>query len=188
VNNAKQIGLAMFEFENEYGTYPGGNTLEQVKTTFPDERIIGAAGRDSNGYFKQLMQAGLTKSEAMFYAKAKGSRKPDGNIKTDSDALAKGEVGFAYITDGDDGMSSSGNPARAICVTPMNSAGNKFDGAPFDRKAVILRIDNSAVSVNISVPSGSTNNEGDAISGGESVLNSTNDVWEGTSPTVRPPL
>jgi prepilin-type N-terminal cleavage/methylation domain-containing protein len=188
VNNAKQIGLAMFEFENEYGTYPGAKTLLQVQENFPEEVIKGAAGEDSNGYFKQLMQAGLTKSETMFFAKAKGIIKPDGKITNDEDALANGEVGFAYITDDAEGMSSAGNPARVICATPMNAAGDKFDATPFDKKAVILRIDNSAVSVNISVPPDSTDNTGDAISAGVSVIDPASDVWVGTAPTVRPPL
>lgn len=187
VNNAKQIGLAMFEFENEYGSYPGAKTLEQVNLNFPTAVIKGAADGNSNGYFKQLMQAGFTESEAMFFAKIKGSKKPDGKITTDGDALAIGEVGFAYITDGNEGLSASGNPARPICVTPMNAAGDKFDGTPFDKKAVLLRIDNSATSVNISVPAGSTDNTGDAISGGASIIAATNTIWTGATPTVRPP-
>jgi prepilin-type N-terminal cleavage/methylation domain-containing protein len=187
VNNAKQIGLAMFEFENEYGTYPGAKTLVQLNENFSSSVIKGAAGPDSNGYFKQLMQAGFTESEAMFFAKSKGSKKPDGKITLDTDALATGEVGFAYITDADEGMSSAGNPARAICVTPMNAAGDKFDGNPFDKKAVILRIDNSASSVNISVPAGTTDNTGDAISAGASIIAPTNAVWNGVVPKVRPP-
>lgn len=185
-SNARQIGIAMLEFDNDYGSYPGALTLPQVVENFPDEVIKGEAGADSNGYFKQLMQAGLTQSEAIFYAKAKGTKKPDGKIKANTDALSAGEVGFAYITDGDQGMSSAGNPARAICVTPMSpTETGKFDGDPFDKKAVILRIDNSATSVNIRVTTGSTT--GDAIVGGTSLLATSNDIWGSTVPTVRSP-
>jgi prepilin-type N-terminal cleavage/methylation domain-containing protein len=186
VSNARQIGIAMLEFDNDYGSYPGKLTLDQVIENFPDEVIKGEAGSDSNGYFKQLMQAGLTQSEAIFYAKAKGTRKPDGKIKTNTDALSAGEVGFGYITDGDEGMSSAGNPARAVCVTPLSPTDTgKFDGDPFDKKAVILRIDNSATSVNIRVASGSTT--GDAIVGGASLLATSNDIWGSSVPTVRAP-
>jgi len=187
ISNAKQIGLAMLEFDNDYGSYPGALTLAQLNESFPDEVIKGEAGANSNGYFKQLMQAGLTQSEQMFYAKAKGTKKPDGKIRTNSDALAAGEVGYAYITDGNEGMSSAGNPARAICVTPISpTVAGKFDADPFDRKAVILRIDNSAASVNIRVAAGSTT--GDAIVGGVSLLASTNDVWGSTVPSLKAPL
>jgi hypothetical protein len=124
----------------------------------------------------------------MFFSKAKGITKPDGKIKTDGDALKSGEVGFAYITDSTEGMSSAGNPSRVICATPMNAAGDKFDATPFDKKAVLLRIDNSAVSVNISVPPASTDNTGDAISGGVSVIDPASDIWVGNTLTVRPPL
>jgi prepilin-type N-terminal cleavage/methylation domain-containing protein len=186
VSNSRQIGIAMLEFDNDYGSYPGLLTLAQIVENFPDEVIKGEAGADSNGYFKQLMQAGLTQSEAIFYAKAKGTKKPDGKIKANTDALAAGEVGFGYITDGNEGMSSAGNPARAICVTPLSpTVVGKFDGEPFDKKAVILRIDNSATSVNIRVTTGSTT--GDAIVGGTSLLATSNDIWGSSVPTIRAP-
>lgn len=186
-SNARQIGIAMLEFDTEYGAFPGAATQAQVSLNFPDAVVKGAPGADSNGYFKQLMEAGLTSSEAMFYAKVQGSIKPDGDISTDQKALEGGEVGFGYITDGDEGMSSSGNPARAVAVTPLTAAGDAFDGNPFDKKAVILRIDNSATSINISVPAGSTDNSGPALSGGVSILATTNPIWSGTTPNVRAP-
>ena len=186
-SNARQIGIAMLEFDTEYGAFPGAATQAQVTLNFPSSVVKGATGADSNGYFKQLMEAGLTQSEAMFYAKVKGSRKPDGDISTNVKALEKGEVGFGYITDGDEGMSSSGNPARAVAVTPLTPAGDAFDGDPFDKKAVILRIDNSATSVNIAVPAGSTDNSGPALVGGVSLLAATNPIWGTAQPTVRPP-
>lgn len=186
-SNARQIGLAMFEFENDYGTYPDADTLTQLNETFPDAVVKGTAGTDSNGYFKQLMQAGLTQSEQMFYAKAAGTIKPDGDISTDNEALTAGEVGFGYIMDGQDGMSSAGNPARAIVATPLVAGGANFDGDPFDRKAVILRIDNSAISANIRVGT-NADNSGPAIVGGEDLMSSTNPIWGSRTPTMQAPL
>lgn len=185
-SNARQIGLAMFEFENDYGTYPDKDTLDQLTETFPDSVIKGAAGTDSNGYFKQLMQAGLTQSEQMFYAKAAGTIKPDGDISTDTQALAAGEVGFGYIKDGQDGMSSAGNPARAIVATPLVANGSNFDGDPFDKKAVILRIDNSVISANIRVGT-STDNSGPAIVGGKDLMSSANPIWGSRTPKMQAP-
>lgn len=185
-SNARQIGLAMLEFETEYGTYPDSKTLITINETFSNSVIKGEAGNDSNGYFKQLMQAGLTQSEQMFYAKVKGAKKPDGDISTDAQALKAGEVGFGYILDGNDGMSSAGNPARALIATPCATA-TTFDGDPFDRKAVILRIDNSVASINIAVPASSNDNTGPAITGGADLMSSTNKIWGSSTPTLKLP-
>jgi prepilin-type N-terminal cleavage/methylation domain-containing protein len=187
-NNARQIGLAMLEFENDYGSYPSAATLEQINESFADSQIKGQAGNDSNGFFKQLFQAGLTQSEAMFYAKAKGTIKPDGDISSDANALEAGEVGFGYILDGVNGLSSAGNPARAVVATPVaDGSTTLFDGDPFDRKAVILRIDNSVSSVNIRVGT-NADNQGPAIVGGQDLLSSTNPVWGSGTPTLVAPL
>ena len=147
VNNARQIGFAMFEFETEYGRFPDSNSANEV--TVNTETTIPMTGTDSNSYFRQLMGAGYTLSEAMFYAKVPGSKKPDGNIEGTS-ALDIGEVGFGYILAGTNGISTAGNPARPYVVTPLlGTSGDQFDKDPFDGKAVILRIDNSVTSLQI---------------------------------------
>ncbi len=182
VSNARQIGLAMLEFETEYGTYPDAATQTDLNTTFTTAAITGDA-TGSNGYFRQLFQAGLTQSEQMFYAKIKGAKKPDGDISSNSEALAAGEVGFGYILDGTDGMSSAGNPARALIATPFTTT-TEFDGDPFDKKAVILRIDNSVSSANIAVPADADDNSGPAVVGGSSLMAAENKVWGSTTPTA----
>lgn len=186
-SNARQIGLAMFEFETDYGSFPDANTLTTINDTFATSTIQGSAGTDSNGYFKQLMQAGLTQSEQMFFVKTPFTKKPDGDISTDGRALAAGEVGFGYIMNGSSGMTTAGNPARAIVATPLTKSGADFDGDPFDRKAVILKIDNSVSSVNIAVPAGSTNS-GPAIVGGSGLMTTSNPIWGGTTPTMKAPV
>ncbi len=188
VSNARQIGFAMLEFESDYGSYPDASTLTEIDENFPSPTIQGTAGPDANGYFKQLMQAGITQSEQMFYAKAKGTRKPDGDISSDTEALAGGEVGFGYILDGTDGLSTAGNPARPFVVTPLvPGSTSAFDGDPFDKKAVILRVDNSATSVNIRVAAGGTSNSGEAIIGGDSLLDPANPIWGSTRPAMAGP-
>ncbi|MDE0835257.1 MAG: prepilin-type N-terminal cleavage/methylation domain-containing protein [Akkermansiaceae bacterium] len=147
VNNARQIGFAMFEFESEYGRFPDSNSANEVMIN--TETTVPMTGTDSNSYFRQLMGAGYTQSEAMFYAKVPGSKKPDGNIESTS-ALDTGEVGFGYILAGTNGISTAGNPARPYVVTPLlGTSGDQFDKDPFDGKAVILRIDNSVTSLQI---------------------------------------
>ena len=181
VNNARQIGFAMFEFETEYGRFPDSNSAAEVELN--TETTIPMDGDDSNSYFRQLMGAGYTQSEAMFYAKVPGSRKPDGNIESTS-ALSIGEVGFGYILAGTNGISTAGNPARPYVVTPLlGTSGDQFDKDPFDGKAVILRIDNSVTSLQI-LPSTKKIN----LSPGNDLLKTgPNTVW-GDSTTGTPTL
>jgi prepilin-type N-terminal cleavage/methylation domain-containing protein len=171
VNNARQIGLAMFEFETEYGSFPGGDTGGTVKDN--TQSALTYSADDSNGFFRQLIGAGYTQSETMFYAKIPGSKKPDGNIVGDA-AIAPDECGFGYIISGTVGLSTGGNPARPYVVTPLLGAtGQEFDVNPFDGKAVVLRIDNSVSSLQI-LPDKTVN-----LSPGKKLLDTgTGTVWE----------
>ena len=150
VSNARQIGLAMLEFENEYGSYPDQGTFQEVSDATGSN--LAQAGTSSNAYFRQLLAGGFSQSEKIFHAKTPGSKKPDDDISTSSTALEQGEVGFAYmIGSGNEGFSAAGNPARPLVVTPLRNGATDgtFDPDPFDRKAIILRMDNSVSTVNI---------------------------------------
>ena len=181
VSNARQIGLAMFEFSNDYSTYPGARTQTLLTTNFPaaDVDVTGDT-TGSNGYFRQLFHAGIASSEDIFYAKIKGTIKPDGNASSSTEALKKGEVGFGYILDGTEGMSTAGNPSRPILATPFDTK-TTFAGDPFDKKAVFLRIDNSVTSLTIST-GGSENNTGKVNIGGADIMSESNEIWGSTSP------
>jgi len=145
ISNAKQIGLAMFQFEQDFGSYPGASTVGML----PDNADIIGGTEDSNAYFRQLMQAGIAPSEEMFYAKAAGTIKPNGNIEKE-EAIAAKECGFGYITDKTEGMSTSGNPSRVLVVSPLSEAGGfEFDAGPFDGFAVLLKIDQSVSALRI---------------------------------------
>ncbi|MEP2775762.1 MAG: prepilin-type N-terminal cleavage/methylation domain-containing protein [Luteolibacter sp.] len=180
-SNARQIGLAMFEFETEYGSFPDADTQTAVVANNPDGDVVPSAA-DANGYFKQLFRANITQSEQMFYVKTGATKKPDGSI-TNTNCLAAGENGFAYIMNGDQGLSTAGNPSRVICATPLIEGETNFNPDPFDKKAVILRIDNSVTSVNI-------NASGKALIAGGNGLTDTgsNTVWGTTiTPTIIQP-
>lgn len=149
LSNARQIGLALFEFENDYGSYPDPDTATAVTEATGSKLTLGTSS--SNDYFRQLLAGNFTQSEKMFYAKIANSKKPDDNTDG-TDALKQGEVGFAYMMKGTTGFNAAGNPARPIAVTPLlnNATDGTFDPAPFDSKAIILRMDNSATPINIS--------------------------------------
>ena len=149
VNNARQIGLALMEFENEYSSFPDSTvTAGAVFTATGNQPKTGSS---ANALFQQLFAAGYTQSEAMFYCKAAYSKKPDGDISSSTKALDAGECGFGIIMNGTAAFNASSNPGRPICAAPFTSDldGDNFDKDIFDGKAVILKIDNSVVSANI---------------------------------------
>lgn len=146
VSNARQIGLAMFEFETEYGSFPDADTQVDVLENNPDTDVTPDT-TSSNGYFRQLFVANITQSEQMFFAKTGLSKKPDGVING-TECLEEREVGFGYMLNVTEGLSTAGNPSRVIAVTPLKED-DTFNPDPFDKKAVVLRIDNSVASINI---------------------------------------
>jgi prepilin-type N-terminal cleavage/methylation domain-containing protein len=184
VSNARQIGLALFEFETDYSSYPDNNTATDVTEQTGSNLSLG--NQSSNDYFRQLIAANKTQSERMFYAKIPGVRKPDDNIKV-GEALKEGEVGYAYLMKTEStGFSAAGNPGRPLVVTPLmgSATDGTFDPAPFDNKAIILRMDNSVTSINIK------QDKTISLSGKNGLLDIGEDtVWgEGaTKPTIKAP-
>jgi prepilin-type N-terminal cleavage/methylation domain-containing protein len=147
VNNARQIGMALFEFETEYGTFPDDATATAVKDATDTTQVSGSTANDR---FRQLIRAGIAQSEAMFYAKTAFTQKPDGILDQDTKALSKGEVGFGILMDATKGLSAAGNPSRPIIAAPFKVAmDGTFDSDFYDGKAVILKLDNSVTSLPI---------------------------------------
>lgn len=173
-SNLRQVGLAMFEFESEYGAFPNEETAAKVaKKT---KTNLDLSGTSSNALFRQLFAAGVTQSEQMFYAKVNGTRKPDGDFSAGK-ALAPGEVAFGYVA----GLSTNGNPARPVAFCPIIPGTDRFDPKPFDGRAIILRMDNSVSSLQI-------NKDGHAVLGGKTVFENGEDtVWGQHAPDIRYP-
>jgi len=188
-SNARQIGIALFEFETEFGSFPGAASLAVLTAAngpYTTSPVQGAAGTDSNGYFRQLIHAGIAQSEVIFYAKTAVSQKPDGDVSVTAQAMKAGEVGFGYVTNGTgEGMNSSGNPSRVVVAAPLATA-TTFDSEPYDKNAVVLRLDNSAASVRVQVTGSATT--GPAIVGNQDLLAATNPIWGSTVPTMNLPL
>ena len=170
VNNARQIGMALFEFETEYGKFPDSSTIEAVRKNTGTVLPLGT--KNSNDYFRQLIGADMTQYEPMFYAKVKGARKPDG-LTDPTHALTKGEVGFTYLA----GLSIVGNPSRPLVVAPMIPGTDRFDPKPFEGKAVLLRMDNSVTSLPIQ-------KDGHVLLYGKNLFDPTNPIWDGKPPVI----
>lgn len=145
VSNAKQLGLALIEFDTEFGSFPDNITAQEVQevTQSPIQPLLGAF---SNDFFRQLLAYGI-QSEEIFYAKTTYTRKPD-NVILNNQALEPGEVGFGYVMPRPQvGMSTAGNPGLPVAVAPLVQGGQwTFERDTYANKAVILRLDNSVSS------------------------------------------
>ncbi len=170
ISNSRQIGLALFEFETEYGKFPDPTTIAAVKTKTGTLLPLGAT--TSNDFFRQLIGSEIAQSESMFYAKTRTTRKPDG-LMAGSHALEKGECGFTYIL----GATKRSNPSRPIVVTPMIFGTDRFDPKPFKGKAVVLKMDNSVTSLSI-------DKAGHVIVNGKNLMDPHHPIWEGHAPVI----
>ncbi len=172
--NAKQIGQALLEFDNQYGKYPDATTAAMVKAKTGSTWMLGDA--TSNDLFQQFMVSGIVISEDLFYAKSPWTKKADNIFTSESQALAAGECGFAYIT----GLSSKDDPDTPICVTPLEPGKLTSDRESFDGKAIILRLDNSVIQLPID-PSGQV------ILNGMDLFDPRQPFWHGKAPNVKWP-
>ena len=117
IANSKSIGLSMFNFDQDYGSFPSSATGETVNTNNPGSNMTFTG--NSNGFFRQLIAAGYADSENMFYAKAPYTIKPDNNMVGQA-CLAAKEVGFAYIMQSaSDALPDSGNSGMPLIVAAV---------------------------------------------------------------------
>ncbi|MES2920485.1 MAG: DUF4190 domain-containing protein [Verrucomicrobiota bacterium] len=173
INNARQIGLALFEFQSEYGSYPNDATAKAVADATNTEQITGNTANDR---FRQLIHAQFTQSERLFYAHIPGVHKPDGLIDGDN-AVAPGECGFAYIGNSE----TTDKTIRPLAIIPLVRGTTRFDPQPFDGKAVILWTDNSVRSLPIDRKSGRV------MLDGKNLLDPSHPVWGGQPPLIALP-
>ncbi|WP_193212398.1 type II secretion system protein [Luteolibacter marinus] len=144
LSNVKQIGLSLFDFDTEYGSFPDNETAEDVKEMTGTD--LDFAGTFSNDYFRQLIAQGV-KSEKIFWCKTTETTKKPDDVLTAGKALETGEVGYGYIMASQTrGQSSAGDPNRPVVVSPLykGQPNWEFDPAPFGDKAIVLRLDSSA--------------------------------------------
>ena len=166
--------LALFQFDSEYGAYPNETTIDLVTKSHP-KHGHSLTGKSSNAAFRQLIAAKIVENEDMFHADINNAKKPDGNISP-RQALKKGEVGFAYIS----GLSTAGNPSRIVILAPIIPGTKKFDPEPFDGRAIVLRMDNSASTYRIHRDGYIYDKDGD-------ILSPKHPMWNGKSPDIRYP-
>lgn len=178
ISNAKQVGLAMLEFEQDYGAFPSDSTVAEV------ERVTGSKldFRDgsSNAMFRQLIAYGVGSEDIFFSSHPEGGKKRPDGVMTGPRALSEGEVGFSYLH----GLDSSMDPDTPLLMTPMKSSGSGrfWNSSQYGGKAVILRVDNSAEASLIRAGDDQV-----TIGGGVTLLDRTRPCFGGKLPDVRHP-
>jgi len=128
VNNAKQIFLLLFEYDQENAAYPTGS--------------------DSNVALGTLISEGYTTSEEIFFAKSPISKKPDGDISTSSAILTTDELGFKYV-DALSAGKASGLPLLGAPFSVKAANGYTMDAEAYGGSAVVLFNDGSARTIRI---------------------------------------
>ncbi len=148
LNNGKSLMLELNDFASEYGSFPDRETAKMVRRN--TDTNLDLDGDTANAYFRQLIAAGIAKSERPFFARTPYSlRQPDDNLQG-PEALKAGEVGFAYVMDGNKAMDFN-EPNRIIAVTPLlnATATGEFDPEPCKGHAVLVYLDCSTKSLAI---------------------------------------
>ena len=170
MSNARQIGLAMYEFEQKYGNIPDPINGEDVRNSAGTPLILGNV--TSNDVFRKWLASGIAQSEVMFYAETKSSHRPDG-VSTGAKALEKGECGFTYFF----GATKTDNPKRPLVATPMIPGTDRFDPKPFKGMAVILRMDNCVTTLPI-------DKDGHITIAGRNLMDPHHPLWDGHAPVI----
>jgi hypothetical protein len=175
LNNIRQVGMALFEFDSEYGSFPDTGTIAAVREATGTDLDLGSSS--SNQIFRQLIAAGL-KSERIFHCAGASppARKPD-NIVTKGKALEAGECSFGYVT----GQTSTLDPGRPVVFGPLVPGTRRFDTAPFKGKAIILRLDNSATAMAIDAKTGQV------MQNGMDIFDPRQPWWGGKAPDIKLP-
>ena len=183
LNNGKSMVLALNDFAAEYGNFPDRETAKMVRQN--TQTTLDLEGDSANAYFRQMIAAGIAKSEDPFFSVTPYSlKKPDNNMRG-AEALRHGEVGFGYLMDGNKAM-PAGDPNRIIAVTPLldATATGEFDPEPLDGKAALVFLDFSVKLVPIS------KDKKVRVRGSQRLLDvGAGTLWgDTTHPVIKPPL
>lgn len=170
VDHARMIGIAMFEFETQYGSFPSEETATAVKKRTGTKADLKAA--TANDCFFQLIASGMMPNDERF-----SQEEPElGQENQPKPMIQLEKCAFSFLS----GMSSAGNPRRPLVVFPMVPGTGLFDRKVLGGKAVILRADNSVTSVPIA-------QDGTAIENGMDIFDPAQPFWNGKVPPIRWP-
>ena len=177
IQNAKQVGYALFNFESDFGAYPNDETAkaEELQDVF-----LSSAG-GSNYYFSQLIAGGYVDQESPFHVGTGDAVEPDNLYTTPEELLAPGEVGFAYVL-WDPSMNSGNLPSDAPLVIAYLKKGEKVvDVKEFRNRGtprmIVLRVD-------MAVTDPKANKKGIVMRDGKDYFDWSQPHWGGQKPKI----
>jgi hypothetical protein len=175
ISNLRQIGIALAEFEDEFGSLPSDVTIPLVQKRYPNIPLpLGTSS--SNDYFRQLIVAEISQDKAMFYGYVNSPHKPP-HSKDLTTALLPGECGFAYIISGP----NVSRPDTPLAAYPLVKGKLVFDttlAKLWGDKAVVLYSD-------CSVRGHPIDSSGRMMINGRDLFDSSQPHWNGKSPIVK---
>ncbi|RYD23753.1 MAG: hypothetical protein EOP88_03005 [Verrucomicrobiaceae bacterium] len=174
LQNLRQVGLALFKFNAEYGGFPNEKTVVTLK----EKRGIKAelAAATANDCFLQLVAAQLIEDPKYFtFEKPDPPEAHEGHDHHhhhhDVDKCS-----FALVSLPD----ASGNPLQPLAVGPLVKGKTTFDPGPLGGSAVILRLDNSVVLAPI-------DKEGRVMLEGKDLFDPEQSFWKDGVPPIKWP-
>ena len=163
--NAKQIFMAMKDFDDSFQSYPDDVTADQIENDIALKKVDAGllTGATSNPYFRQLIATNKTDAESLFFIsvetdKGDRTREPDKSI-ANGKALTAGECAYGYIMrdrgDSTSGLSTRTKPSSIpILITCVEEGGNGLDATystkPFDGNVIVFRNDGGSSEVPLS--------------------------------------
>lgn len=165
VNNAKQIGLGLFTFQEDYGAFPNEETAAEVKQATGTTARLGAD--TANDCFYQLVAANSIAIPDPFTWDEPGQDKAAHGLE---------KCTFSYLS----GMTASGDPSRPLVVAPLVHGTRFFDRKVLGGMAVVLRVDNSVSIVAIE-------EDGTVKLGGMDLFDPAQPFWGGSVPEIKWP-
>ena len=147
VNNAKQMFILLFEFDQDKGGYPGAAGTNSG----------GALSATSNAVFREFFISSAIDTEDLFYCKNGLTVKPDGDLgvaPTYLNAGGAGEVGFHYLMKSATASHSTSSPSGVpLIITPGDAVAptpaSPFAINPFGGRAIVLFNDGACKSLPI---------------------------------------
>lgn len=129
VQQAKQIGIALFTFENDRGKLPAEGTVEEIQKLAKDG--VTVAAKSANDCFFQLVVAGYLEDVKVFSLDRNQPRVPAVALKKIDHCF------FAYLPS----KGFSEDSARPLVVAPLVAGKKTFDPKPLGGKAVVMLTD-----------------------------------------------
>ena len=168
--NAKQIGLALFSFSEDFGKFPCEQTVAGVKKA---AKVKGEIKADSaNDCFYQLFAAGQVDEPGLKIFSLdhpKDAKKPNAPVEKLENCF------FSYIS----GRSFS-DPISPLVVAPLVKGKKTFDPKVLGGEAVILFTDMSVKKLPI-------DKNGRVLIGGKDIFDPDQPFWKGKAPTIKWP-